>query len=94
VRCTITQPSLVEFFSAAMMAPPGAALTFVPLGSVSVTSTTTLQACFVTDWARQAVADPSNRNATANNFFIELPGFERMPAGRWSDLIKIRFKRG
>jgi hypothetical protein len=62
----------VGFFNDAMTAPPGVALTLVPFGSVSVTSTSALQACFSADWAQHAAAGVSIKNANVNEVFIEI----------------------
>jgi hypothetical protein len=53
-----------------MTAPPGADLTLVPFGSVSVTSTSTLQDCLDADWPRAAIVGASKRNVQINEAFI------------------------
>src|ERR1700722_18782609 len=90
VTCTPIQPSWVGFFSDVITAPPGVARTLVPLGSVSVISTLTLQACFSALWARQAVAGVSARKAHAaiERIFIEFPGSAGSPgAARWKRFL-------
>src|ERR1700748_3889519 len=64
VMWTSIQPSTLGLLSEAITAPPGAARTLVPLGSVSVISTLTSQACFSTVWARQLMGDASASSAT------------------------------
>jgi hypothetical protein len=56
----------------------------VPFGSVSVTSTSALHACFPAAWAQHAAVGASIKNANVNEVFIEISRVSNLKTARLS----------